>query len=171
MADQAQLTPQAHRQQIEAYIAVRPCYLTYADALKRALEKACPSRGGHLRGLRLHPDFGFAYFGFSPLHEGDTSVAAPHIVLPYRVICTAICQIDADCLSAENRRQSARFCLPHISAIVCELAFHAATTDLGRVGTELGVAHPPDIRNRRLHRLPQLLRHRFRENAVVGNPV
>ena len=35
-----------------------------------------PSRGGHLRGLRLHPDFGFAYFGFSPLHEGDTSVAA-----------------------------------------------------------------------------------------------
>ena len=41
MADKAQLTPEAHRQQIETYIAVRPCYLTYADALKRVLEKAC----------------------------------------------------------------------------------------------------------------------------------
>ena len=41
MADKAQLTPQTHKRQIEAYIAARPCYLTYADALKRVLEKAC----------------------------------------------------------------------------------------------------------------------------------
>ena len=76
MADQAQLTPQAHRQQIEAYIAVRPCYLTYADALKRALEKACPSRGGHLRGFPFPPAVSGLLPSFSPLHEGDTSVAA-----------------------------------------------------------------------------------------------
>jgi ppGpp synthetase/RelA/SpoT-type nucleotidyltranferase len=41
VADIAKLTAEAHRQQIEAYVAVRPCYVTYADALKRVLEKAC----------------------------------------------------------------------------------------------------------------------------------
>jgi hypothetical protein len=41
MAGKAQLTPQAHRRQIEAYTAVRPCCRSYANALKRVLEKAC----------------------------------------------------------------------------------------------------------------------------------
>src|ERR1019366_2085341 len=34
-----------------------------------------PSRGGHLRGSRRQADFTFCHSSFSPLHEGDTSVA------------------------------------------------------------------------------------------------
>jgi ppGpp synthetase/RelA/SpoT-type nucleotidyltranferase len=41
MAATPPLTPALHKQQIEAYVAVRPCYSTYADALKRVFEKAC----------------------------------------------------------------------------------------------------------------------------------
>jgi ppGpp synthetase/RelA/SpoT-type nucleotidyltranferase len=41
VAEKGQLTPEGHRQQIEAYSSVRPSYVTYADALKRVLERAC----------------------------------------------------------------------------------------------------------------------------------
>ena len=35
-----------------------------------------PSRGGHLRGRRLRRRLALLLFRFSPLHEGDTSVAS-----------------------------------------------------------------------------------------------
>jgi ppGpp synthetase/RelA/SpoT-type nucleotidyltranferase len=41
MAGKAQLTPEIHKQQIEALTNARPQYVTYADALKRVLERAC----------------------------------------------------------------------------------------------------------------------------------
>lgn len=36
-----QLTPEKHREQIQAYSAVRPRFVTYAEALRRVLERAC----------------------------------------------------------------------------------------------------------------------------------
>ncbi len=41
MADTKKLTPEAHKQQIDAYEAQFAGYKTYAEALKRVLEKAC----------------------------------------------------------------------------------------------------------------------------------
>jgi ppGpp synthetase/RelA/SpoT-type nucleotidyltranferase len=41
MANKQTLTPEAHKLQIDAYEAQFPAYKTYADALKRVLEKAC----------------------------------------------------------------------------------------------------------------------------------
>ena len=41
MANLEALTPDLHKRQIEAYLAVRPCYATYAEALKRVLEASC----------------------------------------------------------------------------------------------------------------------------------
>ncbi|MGA2434655.1 MAG: RyR domain-containing protein [Bryobacteraceae bacterium] len=41
MPDKPVLTPEIHKEQIEAYTNVRPAYVTYADALKRLLERAC----------------------------------------------------------------------------------------------------------------------------------
>ena len=41
MSDANRITPEEHKRQIESYTAERPHYLTYADVLKRALERAC----------------------------------------------------------------------------------------------------------------------------------
>jgi len=41
MPDKPVLTPEIHKRQIEAYTEARPKYVTYADALKRVLERAC----------------------------------------------------------------------------------------------------------------------------------
>lgn len=41
MSDKEQITPEVHKFQIEAYTAERPHYVTYADVLKRVLERAC----------------------------------------------------------------------------------------------------------------------------------
>jgi ppGpp synthetase/RelA/SpoT-type nucleotidyltranferase len=41
MPDKPALTPEIHKDQIEAYTKIRPKYVTYADALKRVLENAC----------------------------------------------------------------------------------------------------------------------------------
>jgi ppGpp synthetase/RelA/SpoT-type nucleotidyltranferase len=41
MAEKESLTAEKHNEQIAAYSAVRPCYVTYADALKRVLDLAC----------------------------------------------------------------------------------------------------------------------------------
>jgi ppGpp synthetase/RelA/SpoT-type nucleotidyltranferase len=41
MPDKPALTPEIHKRQIDAYTQVRPQYATYADALKRVLERAC----------------------------------------------------------------------------------------------------------------------------------
>jgi ppGpp synthetase/RelA/SpoT-type nucleotidyltranferase len=41
VADNQKLSPETHRAQIEAFVKVRPAYVTYADALRRVLEHAC----------------------------------------------------------------------------------------------------------------------------------
>jgi putative GTP pyrophosphokinase len=41
MPDKPVLTPEIHKEQIEALTNVRSKYVTYADALKRVLERAC----------------------------------------------------------------------------------------------------------------------------------
>jgi len=41
MSDKPVLTPEIHKRQIEAYAKVRPRFVTYADALRRVLERAC----------------------------------------------------------------------------------------------------------------------------------
>jgi ppGpp synthetase/RelA/SpoT-type nucleotidyltranferase len=41
MSDKPVLTPEIHKTQIEAYAKVRPRFVTYADALRRVLERAC----------------------------------------------------------------------------------------------------------------------------------
>ncbi len=41
MAERQKLTPQKHKEQIEAYIAVRPYYVAYAKTLARVLGEAC----------------------------------------------------------------------------------------------------------------------------------
>ena len=41
MPDKPVLTPEIHKKQIEAYTEIRPKYVTYADALKRVMERAC----------------------------------------------------------------------------------------------------------------------------------
>ncbi len=41
MADTKRITPKRHRDQIEQYCKERPHYVTYADVLRRVLERAC----------------------------------------------------------------------------------------------------------------------------------
>lgn len=41
MSENQKLTPEMHRTQIEAFLKVRPDYVTYADSLRRVLEAAC----------------------------------------------------------------------------------------------------------------------------------
>ena len=41
MPDKTVLTPEVHKQQIEAFTKVRPMYVIWADALRRVLERAC----------------------------------------------------------------------------------------------------------------------------------
>ena len=41
MPDKPVLTPEIHKEQIEAYTKVRPQYVAYADAFRRVLEQAC----------------------------------------------------------------------------------------------------------------------------------